>query len=119
MIAISLNLILGMLLCCALVLGVRLERKLRDLRDSHADFAKAVSELDQAAGRTESSLATLRAGTETMASLPIMIYTHAISPYEDWHRQAWAAGTVLLVLVLVANLAARWVLSRGAATQRG
>ncbi|MGZ3367040.1 MAG: DUF6468 domain-containing protein, partial [Caulobacteraceae bacterium] len=65
MIAISLNLILGMLLCCALVLGVRLERKLRGLRDSHADFAKAVSELDQAAGRTESSLATLRAGTET------------------------------------------------------
>jgi len=56
---------------------------------------------------------------EPMASLPVMIYTHAISPYEDWHRQAWAAGTVLLVLVLIANLAARWVLSRGAATQRG
>ena len=65
MIAIGLNLILGMLLFCALVLGVRLERKLRGLRDSHADFAKAVSELDQAAGRTENSLATLRAGTET------------------------------------------------------
>lgn len=56
---------------------------------------------------------------EPTASLPVMIFTHAISPYEDWHRQAWAAGTVLLVLVLLANLAARWVLSRGAATQRG
>jgi phosphate transport system permease protein len=56
---------------------------------------------------------------EPTASLPVMIFTHAISPYEDWHRQAWAAGTVLLGLVLVANLAARWVLSRGAATQRG
>ena len=53
------------------------------------------------------------------ASLPVMIYTYALSPYEDWHRQAWAAGTVLLGLVLIANLAARWVLSRGAATQRG
>jgi hypothetical protein len=65
MIAIGLNLILGVLLFCALILGVRLERKLRGLRDSHADFAKAVNELDRAAGRTENSLADLRAGTET------------------------------------------------------
>jgi len=65
MIAIGLNLILGVLLFCALILGLRLERKLRGLRDSHADFAKAVSELDQAAGRTEHSLTALRAGTET------------------------------------------------------
>jgi phosphate transport system permease protein len=55
---------------------------------------------------------------EPTASLPVMIYTHAISPYEDWHRQAWAAGLVLLALVLVANIAARWILSRGAAVQR-
>jgi phosphate transport system permease protein len=41
------------------------------------------------------------------ASLPVMVYTYAISPYEDWHRQAWAAGLVLLTLVLVANLIAR------------
>ena len=34
---------------------------------------------------------------EPTASLPVMIYTHAISPYDDWHRQAWAAGLVLLV----------------------
>jgi len=56
---------------------------------------------------------------EPTATLPVMIFTHAISPYEDWHRQAWAAGLVLLALVLVANLAARWVLSRGVAAQRG
>ncbi|MGA2184618.1 MAG: phosphate ABC transporter permease PstA [Bryobacteraceae bacterium] len=55
---------------------------------------------------------------EPTASLPVMIYTHAISPYEDWHRQAWAAGLVLLGLVLVANIAARMVLAKGAA-QRG
>ena len=41
------------------------------------------------------------------ASLPVMVYTYAISPYEDWHKQAWAAGLVLLTLVLVANVAAR------------
>jgi phosphate transport system permease protein len=56
---------------------------------------------------------------EPIASLPVIIYTHAISPYEDWHRQAWAAGLVLLVLVLIANIASRWVLSRGASAQRG
>ena len=55
---------------------------------------------------------------EPTASLPVMIYTHAISPYEDWHRQAWAAGLVLLALVLIANIAARWILSRGATAQR-
>jgi len=44
------------------------------------------------------------------ASLPVMIYTRAISPYEDWHRQAWAAGLVLLSLVLITNVGARFVL---------
>ena len=53
------------------------------------------------------------------ASLPVMIYNYATSPYEDWHRQAWAAGLVLLTMVLLANIAARWVLSRGASAQRG
>jgi phosphate transport system permease protein len=41
------------------------------------------------------------------ASLPVMIYNYAVSPYEDWQRQAWAAGLVLLSLVFAANLAAR------------
>jgi phosphate transport system permease protein len=44
------------------------------------------------------------------ASLPVMIFSHAISPYEDWHQQAWAAGLVLLSLVLIANIGARFVL---------
>jgi phosphate transport system permease protein len=52
------------------------------------------------------------------ASLPVMIYTYAVSPYDDWHRQAWAAGLLLLGLVLVINLVARVVLLRGAAARR-
>ena len=52
------------------------------------------------------------------ASLPVMIYTYAISPYDDWHRQAWAAGLLLLALVLMANVGARLLLSRRVATPR-
>ena len=52
------------------------------------------------------------------ASLPYMIYTRALAPYEDWHRQAWAAGLVLLIGVLFANIAARMILARGIAVQK-
>jgi phosphate transport system permease protein len=55
---------------------------------------------------------------QPIASLPVMIYTYAIAPYEDWHRQAWAAGLVLLALVLVANVGARAMVSRGTAYRR-
>jgi phosphate transport system permease protein len=51
------------------------------------------------------------------ASLPVMIYTYAVAPYDDWHRQAWAAGLVLLALVLVANVGTRLALSRGGAAR--
>src|SRR5579863_9841026 len=50
--------------------------------------------------------------SQPIASLPVMIYTYAIAPYDDWHRQAWAAGLVLLGLVLVSNLGARFILAR-------
>lgn len=52
------------------------------------------------------------------ASLPVMIFTYAISPYDDWHRQAWAAGLILLALVLVANIGAKLILSRKVAAAR-
>jgi phosphate transport system permease protein len=52
------------------------------------------------------------------ASLPVVVYAYAISPYDDWHRQAWAAGLVLLAMVLVTNFIARGVLSRGISVPR-
>jgi phosphate transport system permease protein len=51
--------------------------------------------------------------SQPTASLPVMIFTHATAPYDDWHRQAWAAGLVLLGLVLIANITARMIISRG------
>ncbi len=53
------------------------------------------------------------------AALPVMIYRNAISPFDDLHRQAWAAGLVLLAMVLLTNIAARFIASRGIAVQKG
>jgi phosphate transport system permease protein len=52
------------------------------------------------------------------AALPEMIYRYALAPYDDWHRQAWAAGLVLLGLILVVNIVARGILARGIAVPR-
>jgi phosphate transport system permease protein len=49
--------------------------------------------------------------TQPTASLPVMIFTYAISPYADWHRQAWAAGAVLLASILLINILARGILA--------
>jgi phosphate transport system permease protein len=46
------------------------------------------------------------------ASLPVMIYSYALSPYDEWHRQAWSAGFVLLSLVLVVNVFSRLILAK-------
>jgi phosphate transport system permease protein len=42
-----------------------------------------------------------------IASLPVQIFTYAVSPYEEWHRQAWAAALVLMGTVLLLNIGAR------------
>ena len=47
--------------------------------------------------------------SEPTASLPVSIYTYAVSPYEDWHRQAWSAALVLLMMVLLLNVSARFL----------
>jgi len=55
---------------------------------------------------------------QPIASLPVVVYTYGISAYEDWHRQAWAAGLVLLSMVLLTNIIARTILSRGISVPR-
>lgn len=47
---------------------------------------------------------------EPIATLPLIIFTYAIAPYEEWHRQAWAAALVLLIVVLGCNVGARMLL---------
>jgi phosphate transport system permease protein len=46
--------------------------------------------------------------TQPMASLTVQVFTYAISPYADWHRQAWAGALVLVGIVLVCSLLARF-----------
>lgn len=63
-IGIAMNLILAGLLLAALVVGIRLNRRLTALRDSHQDFETAVRDLNLAAQRAEQGLADLRAATD-------------------------------------------------------
>jgi len=46
---------------------------------------------------------------QPIASLTVQLYTYAIAPYDDWHRQAWAAALVLMSITLLLNIAARLV----------
>lgn len=45
--------------------------------------------------------------SEPIAALPLQIFTYAISPYDDWHRQAWAGALVLVVGIFFVNVAVR------------
>ena len=47
--------------------------------------------------------------TEPVAAMPLQIFIYAISPYDDWHRQAWAGALVLLLLVLAVNISVRFL----------
>ena len=47
--------------------------------------------------------------TEPIAALPLQIFNYAISPYDDWHQQAWAGALVLLMLVLAINVGVRFL----------
>lgn len=49
---------------------------------------------------------------QPIAALPLQIFAYAISPFDDWHRQAWAGALVLMAIVLVINVAARAAASR-------
>ena len=47
------------------------------------------------------------------AALPLQIYVYANSPYDDWHRQAWAGSLVLIIIIVSAVSAVRYVVRRG------
>jgi phosphate transport system permease protein len=47
--------------------------------------------------------------TQPIAALPLQIFTYAISPYDEWHAQAWAGALVLIALVLVISVISRFV----------
>lgn len=49
---------------------------------------------------------------QPIAALPLQIFAYAVSPFEDWHRQAWAGALVLMTIVLSVNIAARAVAAR-------
>jgi len=54
----------------------------------------------------------LRADQPT-AALPLQIFNYAISPYDEWHRQAWAGALVLIILIVTAVSAVRFAVRRG------
>jgi len=50
--------------------------------------------------------------TQPISSLTVQVYTYAISPYDDWHRQAWAGALVLVAVVFTFSVLARVVTKR-------
>jgi phosphate transport system permease protein len=56
--------------------------------------------------------------THPTATLPVLIYQYATAPEDDLHQQAWAAGFVLLSLVLIINVSARSIIARGPAAKK-
>ena len=57
--------------------------------------------------------------TQPIGSLTVQVFTYAISPYDDWHRQAWAGAFVLVSMILVLSIVARLVTRRLERMNRG
>lgn len=51
--------------------------------------------------------------TQPMAALPLQIYVYALSPYDEWHRLAWAGALVLIVLIMASVTLVRLYANRG------
>ncbi|HEX3579747.1 MAG TPA: ABC transporter permease subunit, partial [Thermoanaerobaculia bacterium] len=49
---------------------------------------------------------------QPMASLTVQVFTYAISPYDDWHRQAWAGAFLLVMIILALSIIARVAVRR-------
>jgi phosphate transport system permease protein len=56
---------------------------------------------------------------QPISTLTVQVYTYAIAPYDDWHRQAWAGALVLVTIVLFCSLLARIATARMEKLQRG
>jgi phosphate transport system permease protein len=50
--------------------------------------------------------------TQPIASLTVQVFTYAISPYDDWHRQAWAGAFLLVMIILTLSIVARLAVRR-------
>src|SRR5207244_6944866 len=50
--------------------------------------------------------------TQPIASLTVQVFTYAIAPYDDWHRQAWAGAFLLVMIILTLSIAARLAVRR-------
>jgi phosphate transport system permease protein len=50
--------------------------------------------------------------TQPIASLTVQVFTYAISPYDDWHRQAWAGAFLLVMIILLLSMTARFAVRR-------
>jgi phosphate transport system permease protein len=51
---------------------------------------------------------------QPIAALPLQIFVYALSPYDDWHRQAWAGALVLIMFALALSIGVR-LMTRGSA----
>jgi phosphate transport system permease protein len=49
---------------------------------------------------------------QPIAAVPLQIYTYALSPYDDWHRQAWAGALVLVALIVGTVALVRFIFAR-------
>jgi phosphate transport system permease protein len=56
---------------------------------------------------------------QPVSTLTVQVFTYAIAPYEDWHRQAWAGALVLVAMVLICSLLARVATARMERLHRG
>lgn len=103
-------------------LGLGLPRWKVILRIVLAGSAKAIAtgvmlSVARVAGETAPLLFTAfgnrfwqRGLDQPIASLPVQVYTYAISPYDEWHQQAWAGALVLVLLVFSMNIVTRFVI---------
>ena len=56
---------------------------------------------------------------QPISTLTVQVFTYAIAPYPDWHRQAWAGALVLVTMVLICSLLARVATARMERMHRG